>query len=293
MSRRPFALRIDAPRHSPPEAAACAAALAEHCLRLEVRTWPKPGLVSHIDTGSHHDMDADTFQRSARALRPFFAELFAAGAQGQAMLALRKIGLRAERAMLLATGGINTHRGAIFGLGLLSAAAGLRASSRNLDATASLGELVAQHWGREILAGPRLPDSHGEQANRRYAAGGARGEAASGFPSIYQIGLPALRLAHRLAPGNAEAARVQACFSLIATVQDTNLLHRGGTEGLRFAQQTAQDFLDRGGVGRCHWRDDATAIHHAFVQRQLSPGGSADLLAMSLFALQLEPETTA
>jgi triphosphoribosyl-dephospho-CoA synthase len=170
---------------------------------------------------------------------------------------------------------------------LLSAAAGLRARAGANDGV-SLGERVARRWGREMLAGPRLPDSHGEQANQRYGAGGARGEAAAGFPSIYRIGLPALRLAAQLAPGDAEAARVQACFSLIAAVQDTNLLHRGGAEGLRFAQQATQAFLDRGGVGQPCWRDDAEAIHHAFVQRRLSPGGSADLLAMSLFAMQLE-----
>jgi triphosphoribosyl-dephospho-CoA synthase len=268
-------------------AAVRTAALAEDCLWLEVRTWPKPGLVSHIDTGSHHDMDADTFRRSAQALRPFFAELFTAGAQDRPMLALRKIGLRAEHAMLRATGGINTHRGAIFGLGLLSAAAGLRARGAG---TGSLGELVARRWGHEILAGPRLPDSHGEQASRRYAAGGARGEAAAGFPSVYHIGLPALQQASRMVPGDPEAARVQACFSLIAALQDTNLLHRGGSEGLRFAQHAARGFLARGGVGRDGWRKDAATIHQAFVQRRLSPGGSADLLAMSLFAMQLEAQ---
>ena len=92
--------------------AAQIAALAEHSLRLEIETWPKPGLVSYIDAGSHSDMDAHTFYRSAAALRPFFAELTEAGERGDPMLTLRRIGLRAERAMLEATGGVNTHRGA-------------------------------------------------------------------------------------------------------------------------------------------------------------------------------------
>jgi triphosphoribosyl-dephospho-CoA synthase len=263
------------------------AALAERCLRLEIETWPKPGLVSHIDMGSHTDMDADMFRRSASVLRPYFAEIVEAGMRGESMSVLRKIGLRAERAMLHATGGVNTHRGAIFGVGLLCAAAGLREGGY-ADSQTPLGVHVSHRWGREILAGPRLSDSHGEMAGSRYGAGGARQEAAQGFPCVYQIGLPALRDAARVAPGNAEAARVQACFALIAALEDTNLLHRGGMDGLRFAQQAAQGFLDQGGVGHEEWLGRAVTIHRAFVERRLSPGGAADLLAMSLFVMELE-----
>jgi triphosphoribosyl-dephospho-CoA synthase len=258
--------------------------LAAQCLRLEVRTWPKPGLVSHIDNGSHVDMDAAMFYRSAATLVPFFGELADAGAQGAPMSALRKIGLRAERAMLAATGGINTHRGAIFGLGLLCAAAGWRHAHAGVQ---SLGEIVARRWGDDILGGPRLSDSHGETALRRYGAGGARQEAAEGFPSVYAIALPALDEARTFAGSDAQSARVQACFALIAAVEDTNLLHRGGPEGLYFAQQATDAFLRRGGVGQADWRQEAEAIHRAFVKRRLSPGGAADLLAMSLFVSTL------
>ena len=277
----------DRPATAPSSFPARLAALAEHSLCLEIETWPKPGLVSHIDNGSHADMDAATFRRSAAAIRPYFAELAEAGARGAAMPALRKIGLRAERAMLAATGGVNTHRGAIFGLGLLCAAAGAR-DAGHADAQLSLGAVVAQLWGRDILAGPRLPDSHGERAGRRYGAGGARREAAEGFPSVYDIGLPALREAGRLAPDDEEALRVQACFALIAAVEDTNLLHRGGLDGLRFAQRSARAFLEQGGVGQADWRGAAAAVHHAFVERRLSPGGAADLLALCVFLGALE-----
>ncbi|WP_246797392.1 triphosphoribosyl-dephospho-CoA synthase [Burkholderia perseverans] len=303
------------------------AELGATCLRLEVQTWPKPGLVSEVDTGSHDDMDAGTFARSAAAIRPYLAELAAAGAARAEMAVLRRIGLRAEHAMLAATGGVNTHRGAIFGLGLLCAAAGLRAAMgagelasgmSALSAPAlytsvsgaptsgtsafgasipgasipaavpTLGEIVAQQWGAEILVGPRASDSHGEMAVRRHGVGGARQEAASGFPSVYQIGLRALREAQALRPGDALAARVQACFALIAAVADTNLLHRGGAGGLAFAQRRARDFLARGGIGAADWLARAEAVHRAFVVRRLSPGGAADLLAMSLFAAASE-----
>jgi len=264
------------------------AAMAEQSLLLEVSTFPKPGLVSDVDNGSHTDMDAAMFRRSAAAIRPFFRELVVAGGCDAEMVILRRIGLRAERAMLEATRSVNTHRGAIFGVGLLCAAAGLRASGGGAS-DQRLGQLVAARWAHDIVGGPRLPDSHGEMASRRYGAGGARREAARGFPSVYEVGLPALRAALRTTAGDAAAARVQACFALIAILEDTNLLHRGGTDGLRYARQLAQRFLDAGGVRQPHWQARAGAVHHAFVERRLSPGGAADALAMSVFAADLEP----
>jgi triphosphoribosyl-dephospho-CoA synthase len=261
--------------------------MAEHSLLLEVSTFPKPGLVSDIDNGSHTDMDASMLRRSAATIRPFFRELVVAGVCNAEMATLRGIGLRAERAMLEATGGVNTHRGVIFGLGLLCAAAGLRASDHGV-VNVPLGWLVAARWGRDIVGGPRLAESHGEMASRRYGAGGARQEAARGFPSVYEVGLPALRAALRATTGDSAAARVQACFAVIAILEDTNLLHRGGADGLRYAQQCAQGFLDAGGVCQPHWQAHAQAVHHAFVERRLSPGGAADVLAMSMLAADLE-----
>ncbi|MGA0596532.1 triphosphoribosyl-dephospho-CoA synthase MdcB [Enterovirga sp. CN4-39] len=269
-------------RPARPTEAAEIAACAAQCLLLEVETYPKPGLVSHVDAGSHSDMDAATFRDSAAAITPYLADLAEAGAAGCGMSRLRVIGLEAEAAMRAATSGVNTHRGAIFGLGLLCAAAGARAA-RRIHPILPLGEIVARLWSDGIVDGPTLLRSHGSMARLRFGAGGARVEAAFGFPSVYRIGLPALRRGRRAAPGDAEAARVEACFALIAAVEDTNLLHRGGPDGLRFAQAAAQDFLDQGGVCASGWRDRARSIHDSFVARRLSPGGSADLLAMTLF----------
>jgi triphosphoribosyl-dephospho-CoA synthase len=274
--------------HAPEAMALCRvdapviAARAVHCLLLEVETWPKPGLVSHIDCGSHHDMDAETFRASAAAIEPYFEALADAGARGRGMDRLRVIGLEAEAAMFAATGGINTHRGAIFGLGLLCAAVGARAGGL-VDPSLSLGAAVSQLWGDGIIGGPVLLHSHGSGARRRFGAGGARMEAAQGFPSVYEVGLPSLRGAALKAPADAEAQRVEACFALIAVLEDTNLLHRGGLSGLRFARREAQRFLDDGGVGNPAWRERACSVHEGFVARWLSPGGSADLLAMTLF----------
>ncbi|QTH23855.1 triphosphoribosyl-dephospho-CoA synthase MdcB [Rhizorhabdus wittichii] len=252
---------------------------AREALVLEVETWPKPGLVSHVDTGAHRDMDAALLHRSAACLEPFFARLAAAGAAGAAMGPLRSIGIAAEAAMRVATGGVNTHRGAIFGMGLLAAAAGFRT---RYGAPQSLGAIVAARWGAEIWAGPVELHSHGVQVARRFGAGGARAEAAAGMPSVYGIALPALAQA-RARGTDEEAARVQACMALIAAVEDSNLLYRGGREGLAFAQAEAAGFLAGGGVEHPDWRDRAAAIHRRFTGRRLSPGGCADLLAMALF----------
>lgn len=246
-----------------------------------MNTHPKPGLVSHIDAGAHGDMDAQLLYQSADTLAPFFAQLAAAGTVGAGLDRLREIGIAAERAMLAATDGVNTHRGAIFGLGLLAAAAGFRDSN---GVSGPLGRIVADLWGRSIESMPAIPESHGARAARRYGAGGARKEAALGFPSVYGVAIPALAVGRKLARGDAEGARVHACLALIAEVDDTNLLHRGGLDGLAFAQRAAGAFLAAGGVGQPGWRRKALRIHEMFVVRNLSPGGCADLLAMALFA---------
>ena len=102
-----------------PPTACQIATFAVNALKLEVLTWPKPGLVSHVDSGSHHDMNATTLFASAEALRPYFAELFEAAATDAPLHKLQSIGRFAEKSMLIATCGVNTHRGAVFTLGLL------------------------------------------------------------------------------------------------------------------------------------------------------------------------------
>ena len=255
-------------------------------LKLEIATWPKPGLVSPMDSGAHDDMDAAMMKRSAEVLAPYFAGLAEAGAAGAGMDRLRAIGVAAEAAMMRVTRGVNTHRGAIFGMGLLCAGEGFR---RSYGIGGPLGAVVARRWGAEILRGPVPLHSHGASALRRHGAGGARAEAAAGFPSLHAHALPALAMGRRLAPEDGEAARVHALMRLIAHVGDTNLLHRGGAEGLAFAQAQARRFLDAGGVVTAGWRDHALAIHHAFITRRLSPGGCADLLAMALFVESIAP----
>lgn len=253
--------------------------LALRALHDELCLYPKPGLVSKIDNGSHDDMDAATFVRSLFSLRRYFATVYLAGAAGASFDRLRMLGIAAERRMLRATAGVNTHRGAIFNLGILCAAAGRWEQGGG----ASLSATVVCQWSDDIKRMDSLADdtSHGSRACRRYAVGGARGEAAMGFPHVFDVGLPALRAA-RERGASERAARAQAFFTILAMLDDTNLLHRGHASGLAYAHRAARAFLAGGGVLRENWPARARAIHDAFVRRRLSPGGSADLLAATL-----------
>ncbi len=262
------------------------AALAHAALIDELEAWPKPGLVSPVDSGSHRDMDCGTLRRSADAIRPFFTELARAGDRQATLPELRLIGVAAETAMMSATGGVNAHRGAIFSLGLICAAEGVRrrCPGSGEDRAAAVGAL----WGEAILGGPVSGTSNGGAAERRFGIGGAREEAGGGFATVRAVGLPALRAGRALAPGDPVAARVHCLFALMAALDDTNLLHRGGRTGLAFVRTEAGRFIAAGGVGAAGWRDGAVRLHEAVVARNLSPGGSADLMAATLFLDALE-----
>ncbi|HEX6735875.1 MAG TPA: triphosphoribosyl-dephospho-CoA synthase MdcB [Azonexus sp.] len=264
--------------------------LAIRGLYREVALAPKPGLVTPDGNGSHADMDFRTFLRSLNALRGYFPAIAACGRQRPDFAALQDLGIAAETAMLAATGGINTHRGAIFNLGLLCAGAGRLLADGAVPAAAAVCATVRAAWGGEILASGGAATgaaSHGLAVARRYGSGGARLEAASGFPAATEVGLPAYRAA-LAATGDAELAAVEALFALIAELEDTNLLWRGGREGLACARRLAGGFLAAGGVQVAGWRDHAAAIDREFVAGRLSPGGSADLLGVTLFLAELD-----
>lgn len=261
--------------------------LCRAALHHEACAWPKPGLVSPRDAGSHRDMDIGTFLRSIDALHGTFSLMARAGAEGAPFSALQAIGVAAEARMLLATGGINTHRGAIFNLGLLVAADALRTRRPDL-LTLSCGQVVAHIWGDAIGEARRnSPESHGNTVFRRYASGGARAEAMSGFPTVYRFAVPVL--GRLLAAGHdRQTALIGTLLALVERVDDSNLLWRGGEAGLHFAQAAARRFNRAGGVGQSGWREALCAMHDEFVARNLSPGGSADLVAVAWVACRLD-----
>ena len=262
------------------------ARLACQALLYEVNITPKPGLVDRINSGSHRDMDIFTFARSTPALQPYFTRCAGIGYDTadlpapDTFRALRGPGRLAEGDMLHATGGVNTHKGAIFSLGLLCAAAGrLRGESRD-DPEALLEVCAAMTAGltEADFAGLTLESARtaGQKLFARYGVAGVRGEAEAGFPLARRCGL--VKLEEGLAAGLSEndAGRA-ALVAIMARNTDTNVLHRGGPEGQRRTAARAAALLEEQ-----PFPDEAAmrAFDEALTAENISPGGSADLLAL-------------
>ncbi|KAF1048824.1 MAG: 2-(5''-triphosphoribosyl)-3'-dephosphocoenzyme-A synthase [Herbaspirillum frisingense] len=266
------------------------ARLALRSLHQELTLYPKPGLVSLVDNGSHADMTAATFMRSLFSLRHYFFRIAEAGMQGAPFRQLQRLAITAEERMLRATGGINTHRGAIFALGMLCAAmAYCRGRGMPLTAPAIRATLLIQ-WGDALARHTRSEPvsqawSHGQRVAAAHAVGGAREEGALGFPSVFEVALP--RLHATLAQGRGwHDAKIDALFALMGHISDTNVYHRGGAGGAALVRERSAGFLAAGGTGHPDWRAAALACHRDFVARRLSPGGAADLLAAACLVHQ-------
>lgn len=228
----------------------------------EVELTPKPGLVDAANNGSHPDMDLPLFQKSAESLRPYFEQAVLLGMESSdCAAALQQAGLLAEQTMFTVTGGINTHKGAVFGMGLLLAALGscLVREENIFDRAAELAK------GCKKSAAV----THGSLVLQKHGAGGARLEAEQGFPTV-QYGFRIL---------SETGDRHTAFLSLLLHCADTNLLYRGGSEGLAFAQDWAKRVLATPKEQRLPLLKEMDA---AFIERNLSPGGTADLFAMTL-----------
>jgi triphosphoribosyl-dephospho-CoA synthase len=260
--------------------------LARQSLIAEAELTPKPGLVDGRGSGSHSDLSLDLMRRSADAIAPYFTRMALASAEAHMDTSLRAvvagIGREAEAAMLRATSGSNAHKGAIWVLGLLVCAASLSEDSRP--------EFVAEAAG--CLA--RLPDrarphavSHGDVVLERYGATGARGEAYRDFPHVVNLGLPALKAVRK--SGRTERdSRIAALLTIMSHLDDTCVLYRGGSEAQRIVQEGAAHVIKVGGPGSSKGDTALIALGEKLVSLRISPGGSADLLAATLFLDALE-----
>ncbi|MDO9479715.1 MAG: triphosphoribosyl-dephospho-CoA synthase [Hydrogenophaga sp.] len=257
-----------------------AATLALHD---ELCLAPKPGLVSLVDSGSHDDMDGNTFMRSLFALRHYFTRIAELGHARAPFSALEQCGLEAESRMLAATGGVNTHRGAIFMLGLLCAAVAAAQSEGAPLTPGAVRAALMRHWGKPLdIRRTRTSSLPGGVAARRFGLRSASEEAALGFPAVFEVAVPSWVQARRAGLLGARL-KLQVFFEILAVLDDANLARRGGLAGLHHARSLARAFLANGGASRAGAVDDAQAIHRDFVARQLSPGGCADTLAATCF----------
>ena len=254
----------------------------------ELALEPKPGLVSFVDAGSHDDMDGGTFLRSLFALRRYFPQVTALGAAGASFAQLEALGIVAEARMLRATRGVNTHRGAIFTLGLLCAAAGAVDMAGDRCTPQAVRAMLLVRWGDALGERAGRPrDSNGARAASRHGLRGAGLEAALGLPSLFEHVLPALRAA-RAAGASERLARLHALVKAMAVLEDTNLVHRGGLDSLRDVQALAREWLRGGGALHADALGRARRLHAEFVARRLSPGGAADLLAAACWLERVE-----
>jgi len=261
---------------------------AVRALLEEADLTPKPGLVDRRGSGAHTDMNLQMLHQSAYSLHATFTAIASRAFGAEENIALREslseIGRRGEQTMLQTTRGVNTHRGAIWTLGLLCAGAAMLAGK----------EQSACNISAQAARIARLPDSytsniqtHGQQAYFRYGARGARGQAEGGFRHVVEIGLPMLRKS-RLQGLAEEHARLNAFVAIIAKLDDTCLLHRGGLTALTVAKLGAKEILDLGGVATDEGFSALEKLDRRLVHLGASPGGSADLLAGVLFLDYIE-----
>jgi triphosphoribosyl-dephospho-CoA synthase len=256
---------------------------AVDALIAEARLTPKPALVDERGSGVHRDLDLDTMLRSANALQPTFLAIARAAGGVRPSQALReqlaRIGREGEAAMMRATSGSNAHRGAIWIVGLLCAGAAMHAPDDSAAICASAAA-IARYEDRYAPASATA--SHGARVSERYRVAGARGEARDGFPHALSIGLPALDDARARGLDESQA-RLDALIAIVASLDDTCLLHRGGMTALDAAQRGAKRVIDRGGVGTNEGRAALAQLEAELMKLNASPGGAADLLAATLF----------
>jgi triphosphoribosyl-dephospho-CoA synthase len=254
--------------------------LAVCALIAESELTPKPALVDGRGPGAHTDLSLDLLMRSAQSLRDYFEQMARASFCRPPGRRLRErlgsIGRAAESSMLRVTNGTNTHRGAIWALGLLVSSSAMESESP---------EAIAHRAG-EIA---QLPDrsapnteTNGKRAGRRYNLSGAREEAVAGFPHVVSAALPALRRS-RWNDETETHAGLNALLAIMADLDDTCLLHRGGLAALTAAKHGAAAVIEAGGTSTQRGWQLLLELDRELLRQNSSPGGSADLLAATFF----------
>lgn len=284
-----------------------AAKLAEEAILTEAVLTPKPGLVDAKDSGAHKDMDIFTFLRSAVSLREGFIEMFISGYEGnenkkELLKSLRPKGMNIEAQMFEATKDVNTHKGIIFSMGLLLSAVGHY--MKNIDHKADkLPEFrktdtdAVLHIIQSMTDGLISEDfrdlenksvlTNGERLYMDYGFTGIRGEAEKGYPILRDRVLPLLR-GEKDHQESYEKRLLEILMIFMSEVEDSNIVSRGGMESLHYVRNRAKGFIRSGGMNNPHAMEELKRMNQDFVERNLSPGGSADLLSLAIFLGKME-----
>lgn len=264
---------------------------ASKALLFEVSTTPKPGLVDRNNSGAHHDMDFFTFMVSTLSLGSYFQRMALEGYEWKGdlkslFLKLREIGIEAEEAMFKATKNVNTHKGLIFSLGICCGVAGYYYKKEGKIESEEIlylaGDMVKDVLQDEFaLMREREPLTKGEKLYREYGIKGIRGEAMGGFPNVREIGLPLLRK-FKGEGRTMNESFIQILLVLLSRVEDTNVLARHNMQTLKYVQQQAELILLKGGVFTKEGIQGIYQMDDDFIQGHISPGGCADLLAVTI-----------
>lgn len=254
---------------------------------LEVCVHPKPGMVTRFSNGSHHDMSLLTFAMSSTILIKAFYDLQQigtsfTGAPENLLIVVRKYGIEAERQLLQVTKGVNTQRGILFSGGILSAAAGYMKAQGDTDDLLKIVQKMTKGLVRRELK--RIDKDHltaGEKLFCDYGIVGIRGEVESGFPSVIEYGLPALEEAF-VRGANLNDALVHSLMALMTIVEDSNVIWRTNLAMARKVRKIAHAILSAGSIFTATGRAGLSAAEKYFIRHRISPGGSADLLSITI-----------
>lgn len=273
------------------EYAAKIARMARWALEEEVKTTPKPGLVDMESNGAHSDMNAALFFASARELEPCFVRAVLMGmspeADPEALFArLRQWGRKAEQRMYAVTGNVNTHKGCIFTIGLFCAAIGCCAHSGSgspEEIRAMERRMVSEKLRQELdEISQRKAITHGEDNFLRYGTRGIRGMAIDGYREVFEKALPVLRDGKR--QGRCwNQIKLQILVTLMSCIEDSNIIARRNPAVLKAVQQDMKEFLMQGGAYQAGAIRKLREMDERFSREDISGGGSADLLALTLF----------
>ncbi len=269
---------------------------------LEVSSHPKPGLVSSISSGSHRDMDILTFMVSSAAISPAFFLCAQAGRNHKGAIedllpGIRRIGVLYEKELLKATGGVNTQRGILFAAGLLCGVAGyLSREKEDLKAeelfrkTAEMTRGIVDRELEQLTEGVNRKLTAGELLYKKYGATGIRGEVEAGLPSVAKVGLPAFKEALQNC-SQLNDCLVHTLLALMTSVDDTTILWRKDQETLIMVKEKAKEVLEKGSVFTKEGLETIKKLDEEFVRENISPGGSADLVAVTASVYLLEKES--
>ena len=250
--------------------------LASMALQAELDTTPKPGLVDRNDNGAHRDMDYALMHRSIQALHPYFVRLAQIGFDNPQPRhdEIQQVGIEAEQAMFKATGGVNTHKGALFSIGLAAVALGGMACSNNAqlhslsNSIASLASLF-----------PDTSGTHGSKAKANNKLKGALDNAREGYTQLFKAWLPFYL--DRLAEGDRYALH-KTLLRIMCDLDDTNIVYRTSMETMQEVQAEARRMLEHI-PETTHFEAALQAMNTDYIRRNISPGGSADMLSLVVF----------